>query len=55
MSEGVSEAVGVSSGCRVSFDVVDHVFVVVCGSGPHDFVSCKLSYLLLHVLCAGGG
>ena len=31
---------------RVTFDVVDHLFVVVCGCGPHD-VSYKLSYLLL--------
>ena len=39
---------------RVTFDVVDHLFVVVCGCGPHDNVSRKLSYLLLHVFCAGG-
>ena len=37
MSEGVSESVGVASGClRVTFVVVDHFFVVVFGRGPHD-------------------
>ena len=40
---------------RVTFDVVDHLFVVVCGCGPHDNISCKLSYLLLYVLCVWGG
>ena len=35
--------------------VVAHLFVVVCGCGPHDNLSHKLSYLMLHVLCASGG
>ena len=30
---------------RVTFDVVGHLSVVVCGCGPHDNVSRKLSYL----------
>ena len=38
---------------RVTFNVVDHLFVVVCGCGPHDNFSYELSYLML--LCAGGG
>ena len=28
---------------RETFDVVDHLFVVVCGCGPHDNLSHKLS------------
>ena len=43
---------GICGGCgrvlwlsRVTFDVVNHLFVVVFGCGPHDNVSRKLSYL----------
>ena len=43
---------GICGGCgrvlwlsRITFDVVNHLFVVVYGCGPHDNVSRKLSYL----------
>ena len=37
MSEGVSEAVGMSSGClRFTTDVVNHLFAVAFGCGLHD-------------------
>ena len=40
---------------RVTFDVLDHLFVVVCGCGPHDNVSRKLSYIFATcIVCQWG-
>ena len=50
-SAGASVDVDVFYVTMDTFDVVNHLFVVVCGCGPHD--EPRPSYL--HVLCASGG
>ena len=37
---------------RVTSDVLDHLFVVVCGCGPHDNLGHK-SYAIC-IVCQGG-
>ena len=41
---------------RVTFDVVNLLFIVVCGCGPTINLAINLAdFSYIHVLCAGGG